>query len=59
MQWDYGLMQDMELLCRYRLGPLPSLVPEDLWDDLKERWDEQPILERNLPMSAKRQRSEL
>merc|ERR1712051_1018351 len=31
MQWDYGLTQDMQLLCGYRRGPLPFLAPEDLW----------------------------
>ena len=54
MQWDYGLTQDMELLCRDRRGSLPFVVSEGLWDDLRQRRRE--LGSWTMPRLAKRQR---
>ena len=37
MPWDYGLYNDLALLCQYRRGPLPFEFMKTLWADMEKR----------------------
>ena len=59
MQWDYGLGQDMESLCRQRRGPCPFVMERDVFDVLAERRARLCSQMRPIPLSAKRARKEI
>ena len=37
LPWDYGLCEDLDVLCKHRRGPVPFDSMADLWPKLRER----------------------